>query len=93
MTFDARCVTYSTKDPSMNIEKTIRSRSTELTDYTAQNLSTIVQIPSLSGKEEAVICHCVTYPRTGHYSRVDAAGNGENYGCASPHRYRRTEQF
>ena len=39
----------------MNIEKTIRSRSTELTDYTAQNLSTIVQIPSLSGKEEAVI--------------------------------------
>jgi putative selenium metabolism hydrolase len=39
----------------MDIQTRIRSRSAELTDYTAQNLSEIVQIPSLSGEEEAVI--------------------------------------
>ena len=39
----------------MDIQNDILSRSTELTGYTAQNLSNIVQIPSLSGEEEAVI--------------------------------------
>jgi putative selenium metabolism hydrolase len=39
----------------MDIQKQTRTRATELADYTAQNLSAIVQVPSLSGKERAVI--------------------------------------
>lgn len=61
----------------MDIQTTIRSRSTELTDYTAQNLSTIVQIPSLSGEEEAVIARLAELCAQAGLDevRIDGLGN------------------
>jgi putative selenium metabolism hydrolase len=61
----------------MDIQTRIRSRSTELTDYTAQNLSEIVQIPSLSGEEEAVVARLADLCRQAGLDevRVDGLGN------------------
>jgi putative selenium metabolism hydrolase len=61
----------------MNIQNDILSRSAELTDDTAQNLSTIVQIPSLSGEEEAVIDKLAGLCRQASLDevRIDGLGN------------------
>jgi putative selenium metabolism hydrolase len=61
----------------MDIQNSILSRSTDLTAYTAQNLSTIVQIPSLSGREEAVIARLAELCEQAGLDtvRVDGLGN------------------
>ena len=61
----------------MDIQTNILSRSTELNGYTAQNLSTIVQIPSLSGEEEAVIAKLAELCEQAGLDevRVDGLGN------------------
>jgi putative selenium metabolism hydrolase len=61
----------------MDIQNEILTRSTKLADTTARNLSTVVQVPSLSGEEEAVISRLAELcERAGlDEVRVDGLGN------------------
>lgn len=55
----------------------IKEKATSYRDYTAQNLSQIVQIPSLSGEEEAVITRLKTMLEEADLDevRIDGLGN------------------
>lgn len=61
----------------MNTTEQIKEKAAEYRDYTAENLSRIVQIPSLSGEEEAVIARLKTMLEEAGFDdvRIDGLGN------------------
>ena len=61
----------------MKIGETIRQKAEEYRDYTANNLSEIIKIPSISGEEEAVIAKLKKLLEDANFDevRIDGLGN------------------